>query len=305
MYSDDESTTSTTSNNNNDDDNISVSSISSNKSSSSVLTMSTSSSSIISDSSIKSSSTPHIPLYELFKFRQPYKYEKFSKSIKYNLASTTIFVLLVPNTPLWGNLCSTKYIKASIQHGIAQISNPAPTLEQYYQQFKVYHKDLNTKKRKNLIQLDPPQTFYASINTNFRFANNARYHKQLTTNIYNNKSLAYWLYYDPITKQQLKLDILHAKIIYCQKYTNQILNYKPARIAFYTLLDEFKATKTSIEIVSYGVKTTYQSFSSANDVEQFFMNDLFDFPDCYVLMELLLYYPKMELCIWNRVNEIL
>lgn len=236
-------------------------------------------------------------LYNLFTFRQPYKYENFSKTIKNNLASTQILVILHPEVSLWGSLSSLKHMRF-IQHNCKQVANLAPTLEQYYQQFKVYRKNLQTQKHKKIIELEPTEDFFKQININFRFANNASYHKQKNSS----KPPIYWCYFEPTTNQLVKLDMLRAKIIYCKKYTEQILKYKPARIAFFTLLDEFKTTNSSIEIVSYGVNTEYTSFQSLTEFENFFINDAIDFPDCYVLMELLLNYPNINSCIWNRIE---
>ena len=255
------------------------------------------SSSSVSFDTITSTDNTH--LYLLFTIRHPFRNEDFDKLQKSFQTSPELLILLVKTSKLFRPLTSTAHI-TNIQHGCVEIPNPAPTLEQYFQQFKVYRKDLHTRSKLNAQQLDPPKDFFNNVNGNFQFSKNSRYHKHENRK---NDTLAYWAHYTNDGLQ--KWDILHAKIKYCELYETIIMNNPNSMKVFLVLHNEIHQNNRKTFVVSFGAYDDYTTFTNQNDIEQFFLNDKYDFPDCYVLTEMLVNYPNRSNYVWNKVNQIL
>lgn len=216
-----------------------------------------------------------------------------------------LVVMLINGTPYY-QLSSIYPLKRRIKHNCKLIPNDCPTLEQYYQQFKVLKRDIskkNDKVNKRVRDRELDNSFYTNINNNFitsRYATYFKYYTSMpmTAHIRSSK-VYYWVYFDDKTNELIKWDIQQAKRIYCKLYEHLVIN----TTIFQLIHEQYKLNKElKLIIKSHGALEKYTQFTNRQELMDFFNNPTTDFSDCYCLAEILINFPKLENCVWNKSN---
>ena len=181
-----------------------------------------------------------------------------------------------------------------LKHNFDEIEINAPTLEQYYQYFKVTAKDIDgTAKHSTdeLQQMDPSDVLFDTAYNNFISS-------KLSTNNKTSRSnnVVYWYYKDAIDNDERKLTICQAKRIYCKLYEFMIIQ----RPIFRILIEQYKNYEGKVNIVSEYIEKNFTHFATKEQVVEFFKNPKLDFTDCYCLMEILVNFPNLNNCLWNQ-----
>ena len=241
--------------------------------------------------------------YSRFSFQHYNKYERCHNwvfnMIKDSFKCDDLVVLLINGSPFY-ELASIHPLKNKIKHNCKMIQNECPTLEQYYQQFKVLKRD--TKYDEKVISptnRELTSSFYKNIDDSFITCKNAMYFKhymneRATARIRAFKSY-YWLYFNE-NGDIMKLTMKQAKKLYCKLYEHLVAGSHLFKI----LHEQFKLRDdVKIVIKSHGALEKYNYFENKKEFIDFFNNDSTDFSDCYCLAEMLINYPKLENCIWN------
>ena len=268
--------------------------------------------------------------YSKFKILHPPKYSS-PCDLSAEAYDKDELVITLVNGTIFAPLSSEYMLERPIDHHFPQIENPAPTLEQYYQQFKVYWRDCDhdnkppikqTKKKTDTIndlvsslltdsQPGPSQrsitllenrrrygvakSFYESVNDNFITSRLSNYYK----NDYSSRNMCvlYWLHYNSNTRTTEKYTLQQAKTIYANMYTQRVIKTQ----IFIILLEQLRANPNlNVVIYSYGALKKFQHFNDKQEFEEFFKSDKHDFSDCYCLMGLLINYPNMKACVWSN-----
>lgn len=227
--------------------------------------------------------------------------------------------LTIPLSPnsIFAPLTSTHHLSHPIAHQTPQINNPAPTLEQYYQQFKVFSTDLDPTTstsplptnslsstelthRQQMIRINksvhlPLPSFFSNADDNFITSRFAHYYKNNDSKT-RSSSTIYWYHYDSKTKNVNKFTLTQAKRLYATIYTKHATESHVFKIIHSQLHSN---PQSKVIIYSHGAYSKYSNFSSQDDLKTFFNNESFDFPDCYCLLELLIHYPHVEKCLWT------
>lgn len=240
--------------------------------------------------------------YARFKFSKvPFPYTSLSKSF-YPLRQE-LTIMLSPKDSTYNKLCSLTF--RPIAHNCPQIACKAPSLEQYYQFFKVYGHDVETHGKVNWkkqgLQYSPGPKFFKQINVAFTSTQFGTYHKPLygttlsTETSLKGRVLLYWYYYNSKTKEFEKIPLQRAKRIYCLIYQQMIVNEPIYKI----LVDEYNKYDGTVLIHSDGFNKKFTKINDAEELARFY-NSSSDFPDCYCLMEMLIHNQDLSQCIWNQ-----
>ena len=231
------------------------------------------------------------------------RFEKSKTIAELNEESYNINSLIINILPdgIFKDLCSLS--PNPIKHNCSRIPNLAPSLEQLYQEFKIYNTDLNIptdnihKRSKTFLrQFDPSDTFYTNTNNQFITARSATYFKQsANSSVYKNRIPVYWF------NNGNKYTITEAKRSYAKLYESKTIETDIFKI----LADQVRLNPDlEVMIYSNGANNLFQSFQNQSDLIEFFKNDKFDFPDCYCLLEMLTHHSHMEQCLWNNPTSL-
>ena len=198
------------------------------------------------------------------------------------------------------NLLSSVY-PHEINHEIPDVSVPAPSIEQYYQCFKVFVTELKNPTVNTTYSYvvnfgyDLPENFFKEIDTAFvKETTQKNSYSKYTGKSHPSKPV-YWLSYNKSEQKYVKVSMLRAKIVYCRLYEKFILSSP----FFKLLYDQYKQYNGDVTILSYGVCNKFTHFENRDELIQFFCNSNYDFSDCYCLIEILLNYPNTDRCFWN------
>lgn len=200
------------------------------------------------------------------------------------------------------SLLSSMTHKCYIRHRIPQISNQAPTIEQWFQELRVYPEELNmpdniphsiTKTAKaNLMQYEPLDIFFSNANTNFASSKNARGKKI-------KGHFIYYYYIDPETNKVMHLDEPEARQLYCKKYEQSIMFEKsPARPVFEQLWKSCMSRSRDIPVVFRGYCVD-NILDKPTRIADRYHDYRVSFSCVYCLAEMILKFPHLEKCIWN------
>lgn len=227
--------------------------------------------------------------------------------------------LTIPLSPnsIFAPLTSTHHLSHPIAHQVPQIHNSAPTLEQYYQQFKVSSSDLDQTTssqplptnslssaglthRQQMLRINksihlPLPSFFSNADDNFITSRLAHYYKNNDSKT-RSTSTIYWYHYDSKTKNIDKFTLTQAKRLYATIYA-KLATESPIFKIVHSQLHSNPESK--VVIYSHGAYNKYSTFSSQDELKTFFNNESFDFPDCYCLIELLIHYPHVEKFLWT------
>ena len=195
-------------------------------------------------------------------------------------------------------LLSSSTHKCYVKHRISDISNQAPTIEQWFQELRVYPDELDlpaipARKSKDLFKAHPKPTFFRDADINFASSKNARGKKHPGW-------FVYYYYVEPVTYQVLHLDEPEARQLYCKKYEQSIMFDKsPAKPVFECLWRKCMTRSRSIPIVLRGHGIT-ESLDRHLSIPDLYHDYHHCFPFIYCLAEMLLKFPHLDQCIWNR-----
>lgn len=196
------------------------------------------------------------------------------------------------------NLLSSMTHKCYIKHRIPSIPNQAPTIEQWFQELRVYPDELDLDKSpskitQSLFSVEPKESFFEEANINFASSKNCRRRKE-------NGRFVYYYYVEPETNKVLHLAEPEARQLYCKKFEQTIMFEKsPARPVFETLWRICMGRSRNIPIImrGYGVVDCLDKTTKIIDR---YHDYRYTFGNIYCLVEMLLKFPNLENCIWNR-----
>lgn len=195
------------------------------------------------------------------------------------------------------NLLSSMTHKCYINHRIPSIPNQAPTIEQWYQELRVYPDELMCDKpprtiNANVLKYDPKPEFFSDANVNFASSKNCRIKKK-------KGRFAYYYYIEPQTNRVLHLPEPEARQLYCKKFEQSItFAQSPAKPVFDNLWRTLMCRSRNIPIVMRGYKVDDSLDKPLSIVEKYHDFSV-TFGDIYCLVEMLLKYPHLDRCIWN------
>lgn len=189
------------------------------------------------------------------------------------------------------NSLTSFYHHEYIKHNIPNISNEAPTLEQYYQELLVYKPEIIREKNKRLIECEPNQDFFIKANENFTVSNNSRQFK------YKYRPL-YYYYFD--NNKVIHLNLQEARKLYCKKYQELIMNNDESKFIFMNIINLCKNRDKNKKII-----ISAENIKDIDEINEIIFNEwynnttkIFTFYHC--LIEMLIKYPNFENCIWNK-----
>ena len=210
------------------------------------------------------------------------------------LSNQQIIVKLIP---YYSN--TYKYLTASIHrkyiaHGIPQIPNNAPTLMQFFQELKVYRNEVQDSALP-IFNRDVKQEFFANVNSNFASSKNVRVNKYRTRKLVP----LYYYFYDSNKNMPIKMSISLAKRLFCKMYEHEIMTDEKSRLTFLLLHAQCKVRNKEFPIVII-TDDSIDSRSRGIDFEKFIAEDKYDFTCAYCLVEMLIHYPNLNECFWNK-----
>ncbi len=185
--------------------------------------------------------------------------------------------------------------KVNVKHHIPQIRNEAPTLEQYWQELKVFPNEVDSNGSPNM-RLNPsdcsePNTqFFEAVNNNFKSAANVRRRKQRGAPLY-------WYHIDEHGNVE-HLGYLEARKYYCKVYEQTTMVGK-AKTTFEKLRNDIlNRTDKNVPVIIRG-HDIVNNLETETDIVERYHDGSKPFGHEYCLVEMLIHYPNMNECIWN------
>lgn len=209
-----------------------------------------------------------------------------------NVNHEQLLVKITKTDPVYKHL-SSAYHRAYINHNIPEIPNSAPTLDQYWNELKVYRNELRQIDKTPLRKRPPKQTFFEEANLNFTIADNARRRK------YKGLSPVYYYHYNVEKKKAEHISIRNAKKFYCKMYEKDIMGNEDSRRVFKILLAQCKTRNKKFHVIIRGFGVV-DNMDSPTDLKQIYKDDKLDFGCEYCLVEMLIHYPNLNECMWNQ-----
>lgn len=185
--------------------------------------------------------------------------------------------------------CLTPYKTHYYEHNCPLIRNTAPTLDQYYQMFKVYRYDQLYDKYKN--DTLPKDSFFAKLNKDF--SSKHIIPKRMDTP-------KYWYHYNASSKTHEQWTMQQAQRQYCQLYQDSIFKDYESKTTF-AIIHSYathRDLKHPIIICGYNVPDSLNCKKPVDPTEmyqQFSFNYTFE----YAFVEMLVNYPTLSLCSWS------
>lgn len=240
----------------------------------------------INDNDISSDADKHNLTINDFRFSKIKLYSKYPKIEKEQL-----LIKVIKTDPVYKSL-SSLYHRSYINHNIPEIQNSSPTLEQFWQELKVYRRDIQDISNVPIKKRPPKASFFSDININFATAKNARLHK------YKKLIPIYYYYFNTEKNKPEFMSINEAKRIYCKMYEKDIMENEESRNAFMLLLFQCKSRNNKFPIVirGYGV---VDNMESSSNLKKIFEDEKLEFGCEYCLVEMLMHYPNLNECLWN------
>lgn len=247
----------------------------------------------LSPTEVQSVISQYPPLLE-----EEFRYSAIRKGNKSPSSKDPNILLVAPiiSNPEYSILSSYTH-KCYIKHRIPEIANQAPTIEQWFQELRVYPDELEMthippRKNKCLFKINPKPTFFRDVDVNFASSKNVRGKKHPGW-------FVYYYYVDPVSLQVLHLDEPEARQLYCKKYEQSIMFEKsPAKPVFESLWRRCMTRSRSIPIVLRGHGIT-ESMDKHLSIPTLYHDYRHCFPFIYCLVEMLMKYPHLDQCIWN------
>ena len=182
--------------------------------------------------------------------------------------------------------------KCYIKHNIKVIDNEAPTLEQFWQELKVFRDEVSNEL-KPLIEREPIPKFFEDVNNNFASSQNVRRRKK------KGKPL-YYYHINEETGKIEHLDYKSARKIYCKKYEETTLTKNSESLRLFQYLLSLCKNRDKTKPVIIRGYDVINALDAPTNIEERY-NDLSSpFGHEYCLVEMLMHYPNLNECIWNR-----
>lgn len=229
---------------------------------------------------------------------EEFRYSKVSRGLPSFAAKDgkVLLVNLLKSNPKYFPLSPSAH-NCYIKHRIPNIPNQAPTIEQWFQELRVYPNELDLPKipryrTKEVMEANPKPIFFENANINFASSKNARFRKERGW-------FAYYYYVEPYSNKVLHLDEPEARQLYCKKYEQSItFDKSPARPIFEELWRMCMVRSRSIPIVlkSKGIDNSLDKHISISEKYHDYRRC---FSAVYCLVEMLTKFPNLDQCIWN------
>ena len=207
-----------------------------------------------------------------------------------------LVVILHGHDPTFKSL-SSFYSRGYFRHHIPGISNDAPTIQQLFTELMVYRADLETpslnSRPQPMLNRRPRFDFFESANINFASANNVRPYR-----LPSRKPLYYYAI-DSSTGEPIHMPLRDARRLFCKMYEKDVMGHAESKTTFMMLLKLCQIRDRSMPVVMRGL-TAIDSFDRAVDVESLYDDMTYEFGCECCLIEMLLRYPKLNECVWNR-----
>ena len=207
-----------------------------------------------------------------------------------------LVVILHGHDPTFKSL-SSFYSRGYFRHHIPGISNDAPTIQQLFTELMVYRADLETpslnSRPQPMLDRRPRFDFFESANINFASANNVRPYR-----LPSRKPLYYYAI-DSSTGEPIHMPLRDARRLFCKMYEKDVMGHAESKTTFMMLLKLCQIRDRSMPVVMRGL-TAIDSFDRAVDVESLYDDMTYEFGCECCLIEMLLRYPKLNECVWNR-----
>ncbi len=194
------------------------------------------------------------------------------------------FITLSKTEKIFKNALPT-FCNNPIEHNIKQISNPAPTLTQYWELLQVYPCDVNDDG-------EPTTEYFDMVNENFFLSTNLRHMRKM-------KQLPLYFYHiDEHTHKPVHLPIPIARVHYAKMYEKHV-NTGPCRRLISILRDSIGNKPVVVRGFSCGNK----NFRTTSEfIENVVNNPAEKFGFEYCLIEILINFPNLNGCWWNNVT---
>lgn len=204
-----------------------------------------------------------------------------------------LLVRVVKSDPVYKSL-SAQYHRAYIEHNIPEIPNSCPTIEQYWEELKVYRCELDDETVYPVKNRKPKAEFFIDANTNFASQRNSRNHKFTGSLV-----PIYYYHYNTETKSPEYISIQEAKKYYCKAYEKDIMENDESKSTFMLLLTLCKCRNKKYPVIIRGFKAS-DILDEPADLKDIYEDPKKDFPAEYCLAEMLIHYPNLNECIWNK-----
>lgn len=211
----------------------------------------------------------------------------------------SIYMVTIVKTNADWNLLSSMTHKCYIKHRIPSIPNQAPTIYQWFHELKVFTEDLNLEQTpkfvtKSLMSIEPKSSFFENVNINFASSKNATASKR------KRGKFVYYYYVEPDTNKIHHLEEPEARRLYCKKFEQSIMfPQSPARPVFERLWRTCMSRSRSIPVVLRGY-AILDNLTTPTKISERYNDCYHAFGDSYCIAEMLINYPHLENCIWNR-----
>ena len=221
---------------------------------------------------------------------------RFSKIVLYSklppINKEQMLVRIIKTDPVYYTL-SVLYHRSYIQHNIPQIPNSCPTIAQYWEELKVYRRELGDDGVYPVRNRRPRNSFFEEANLNFASSRNARIHK------YNGTLVPIYYYHFNTEKNEPEfLNMKDAKKYFCREYERDIMSNEESKATFLLLLTLCKNRNKNFPVVIRGY-ANHDNMHTPIDIKKIYEDPKFEFSCEYCLVEMLIHYPNLNECIWN------
>lgn len=197
-----------------------------------------------------------------------------------------LVIKLLPNDYVY--TCLTPYKQRRYEHNCPFILNSAPSLDQYYQLFKIYKDDTIYNKRHEITM--PKDSFFDEVNK--KFISNTIVSKRLYKPIY-------WYHYDKVSKKHEQWPICRAQREYCKLYQESIFDNYESKTTFSIIHSYATHRKLEYPIIICGYDVE-NSFTSKTPIDPTVIYHRYSnkYTFEYAFVEMLVNYPVLSLCSW-------
>lgn len=224
---------------------------------------------------------------------------RFSKIIKYTKIPPSsdkeqLLVKVVKTDPVYKHL-SSEFHRSYIQHNIPEIPNSAPTLEQFWEELLVYRCDTQDDPTTPIQLRKPKSDFFEGANLNFASSKNVRHHK------HENHRLIplYYYHYNTKTNSPEFLGMKEAKKLFCKEYEKDIMENEDGKSTFLLLLTLCKNRNKEFPVIIRGFGNEDNMYEPT-DLKAIYEDPKRKFTCEYCLVEMLIHYPNLNECLWNK-----
>ena len=189
--------------------------------------------------------------------------------------------------------------KCYIKHGIEQIKNDAPTLEQWWEELKVYRPELIDDGRP-WIERDPEPEFFKRANAMFATSQLSRRRK---ADIKEGLKPVYFYHVNEETGEVEHLDLRSARRLYCKKYEETTLCPKSKSLKIFQYLLTLCKNRDDTIPILIKCHNVSDALDGPTNIKKRYEDMSKPFGHGYCLAEMLIHYPNLEECVWNKEDQ--